>query len=334
MFNPTAVYMEKGAEEYYLGKLLLDRYRQMDKPIITVDDHNKIPQLRNLPDRDFIKLKRYLIIGIRKSVRLVKNERSADWIVPFTSSGCSAYCLYCYLNCTFFKNSYLRVFVNREDIWKSIARKHERLDEEALFEIGSNSDMVLEDCVTGNLQWAIEKFAGLRKGRATFATKFAGVDKLLSLDHRGKTQARISVNPADIVKRVEIGTSSLEERVKAANKLYHSGYKVGINIAPVILVEDWEKKYSDMFDYLESSLARGLKKKLFFEVIFMTYGLANEKILAEAMPNAVNLLDRNIMKPKGRGKYCYKKEVKLGAEKIIKDEIKHKFPGASISYIC
>jgi spore photoproduct lyase len=150
-------------------------------------------------------MKRYLIIGIRKSLRPVKNERSADWIMPFTSSGCPAYCLYCYLNCTFFKNSYLRVFVNRDDIWKAILRKHDRLEQEAVFEIGSNSDLVLEDSVTGSLQWAINRFALLKKARATFATKFAGIEPLLELDHRGRTQVRISVNPQEIIKKVKSG---------------------------------------------------------------------------------------------------------------------------------
>lgn len=105
MFDPTVVYVERGSENYPLGKTLINRYKEQGKPMIEVSDHNKIPELRGLPDREFVRLKRYLIIGIRKSLRLLRNERSADWIVPFTSSGCPAYCLYCYLRCTFFKNS-------------------------------------------------------------------------------------------------------------------------------------------------------------------------------------------------------------------------------------
>jgi len=306
----------------------------MGKPITVVENHNKIDELRGLPDREFIRMKRYLIIGIRKSLRPIKNERSADWIVPFTSSGCSAYCLYCYLNCTFFKNSYLRVFVNRDDIWKAILRKHDRLERETVFEIGSNSDLVLEDSVTGSLQWAINRFALLKKARATFATKFAGIEPLLELDHRGRTQVRISVNPQEIIKKVEIGTSPLAARITAANKLFEHGYRVGVNVAPVVLLEGWQDLYTSMFKTLAGGLNPELKRQLFFEVIFMTYGLANEQILSEAMPNAVNLLDRSIMRPKGRGKYCYRPEARLDAESFIITEINQWFPGATISYIC
>jgi spore photoproduct lyase len=306
----------------------------MGKPIIVVEDHNKIDELRGLPDREFIRMKRYLIIGIRKSLRLLKNERSADWIVPFTSSGCPAYCLYCYLNCTFFKNSYLRVFVNRDDIWKAVLKKHDRLDREEVFEIGSNSDMVLEDSVTGSLQWAVERFACLKNARATFATKFAGVEPLLGLEHRGRTQVRISVNPQEIIKRVEIGTSPLAARIEAANRLFEHGYRVGVNVAPVVLLEGWQELYAAMFETLAEGLLPDLKRQLFFEVIFMTYGLANEQILSEAMPNAVNLLDRSIMRPKGRGKYCYRPEIRLTAERFIINELNRWFPEAAISYIC
>ena len=89
-----------------------------------------------------------------------------------------------------------------------------------------------------------------------------------------------------------------------------------------------------MFEQLEAELDPGLKKELFFEVIFMTYGLANEKILSEAMPNALKLLDRITMRPKGRGKYCYRQEFRSGAEDFVLRQIKQKFPLASISYVC
>jgi spore photoproduct lyase len=109
---------------------------------------------------------------------------------------------------------------------------------------------------------------------------------------------------------------------------------VGVNVAPVVLLEGWQELYAAMFETLAEGLLPDLKRQLFFEVIFMTYGLANEQILSEAMPNAVNLLDRSIMRPKGRGKYCYKPETRLGAEGFIINEINRRFPGASISYIC
>lgn len=40
------------------------------------------------------------------------------------------------------------------------------------FEIGSNSDLILENVVTGNLPWTIERFVKVGCGHLTFPTKF------------------------------------------------------------------------------------------------------------------------------------------------------------------
>jgi spore photoproduct lyase len=309
LFLPQKVYYEPKILEYEQGRQLIDKYSKLKISLIEIERHNKIEELRNLPDSEFINLKKYLILGVRKSTRLIENNRSADFIVPFTSSGCSAFCLYCYLVCTFFKGSYLRVFVNRDDMMNEIKKKADKTGKHKMYEIGSNSDMLLENGITGNLEWAIEQFATIKNATCTFATKFAAVDSLLNLNHNGKTQMRISVNPEYIIKNIEFGTSSLVSRCEAANKMFEAGYKVGINIAPIILIDGWQQHYLSMFDILSSVLCERLKNQAFFELIFMTFGLANELINNAALPNAINVFDKSIMKPKGRGKYCYKEEI-------------------------
>lgn len=333
MFIPKRVYYQTGVGEYPLGRKLLDRYSTEGLELIEIENHNRIPELRERPDEEFVRLKKYLIIGIRKSLRLLPNNRSADFIVPFTSSGCAAMCLYCYLVCTFFKNSYLRVFVNREEMINEVRKMTQRTGVEKVYEIGSNSDLVLENSITENLEWAISQFAGLKNARCTFATKFSDIDPLLRLDHRGKTQVRISVNPSYIIKNVEIGTSTLNKRIEAANKLFDSGYRVGINVAPIILVKGWKELYSEMFGQLKKELEHGVKEQAFFELIFMTYGIANDIINKAALPGVVDIFDKSCMRPKGRGKYCYKQEIVTEAGNFFINEIKKGFPKASISYI-
>ncbi len=57
-------------------------------------------------------------------------------------------CLYCYLVCNFNKCSYLRIFVNREEMLDKIIKTANKSEEELVFEIGSNSDLVLENMIT------------------------------------------------------------------------------------------------------------------------------------------------------------------------------------------
>lgn len=333
VFKPAKVYYERGILNYSLGERLFDKFKNSGLPLIEIENHNKIPELRELPDKNFIKLKRYLILGVRKSLRLVPNNRSADYIVPFTSSGCSAACLYCYLVCTFFKNSYLRIFVNRQEMMNEIKKNARKQEALKVYEIGSNSDMVLENQFTGNLRWALEEFSAIKNARCTFATKFSQVDDLLDIEHNGKTQVRISVNPSEIIKKVELGTSRLKDRMEAANKLFAAGYRVGINIAPIILKEGWQEEYLGLLTELRNKLNDELLKNTFFELIFMTYGLANETINTAALPKAVNIFEKDKMRPKGRGKYCYKPEIHSQAADFFRRQIQTKFPKASISYI-
>jgi len=117
-FNITKIYYEPEVLNYPLGKELLEKYKHVEK--VKIDSHNSIPELRANSNKDFVKMKSYLIIGVRKSLKWVPNNKISDYLVPYTSSGCSAMCLYCYLVCNYNKCSYLRVFVNRDQIMDNI----------------------------------------------------------------------------------------------------------------------------------------------------------------------------------------------------------------------
>lgn len=242
-------------------------------------------------------------------------------------------CLYCYLVCNFNKCSYLRLFVNREEMLDKIIKVANKSDKNLTFEIGSNSDLILENTITNNLVWTIENFRKSPKGMLTFPTKFDIVDPILPLNHDGKIIVRMSVNPQDIIKQIEIGTSPLKNRVKAINKLKQAGYKVGILIAPVILVDNWRNLYEELIKYLDENLSIEVKKDVFFEIIFMTYSYVHRMINNDAFPDRINLYNQDIMTVRGRGKYMYKKEVKEEGEVFFRDKLKRYFPSNEILYI-
>lgn len=204
---------------------------------------------------------------------------------------------------------------------------------ELTFEIGSNSDLVLENTITGNLEWTIENFGKNERGYITLPTKFDMVDSLLNLEHKGRTIIRMSVNPQEIIKKVEFGTSSLINRVKALNSLKEAGYKIGILVAPVILLENWEALYKELFNILADTLSQKVKNEVFFEVIFMTYSYVHRMINAEAFPNAIDLYNKDIMTGRGRGKYCYNSITRDKGEELLRFEITKHFPKNKIMYV-
>ncbi len=333
MFIPDNIYYESNVINYKLGKELIEKYKNENVNLIEIENHNNIEEMRKKENSEFPKMKRNIIIGIRKTHKFVPNHKTSDFLVPYTSSGCTAMCMYCYLVCNYNKCAYLRLFVNREEMLDKIIKTSEKSEKELTFEIGSNSDLILENTITRNLVWTIENFVKSNKGFLTFPTKFDMVDPILNLDHKNRIIIRMSVNPQEIINKVEFGTSSLKNRIEAINKLAKHGYKVGIIIAPIILIDNWQKYYQNLIKELAERLDNSIKEKVFFEMIFMTYSYIHSKINEEAFPNAIKLYDKNLMTVRGRGKYGYKKEVREEAEKFLREQMKKYFPNNSIEYI-
>lgn len=325
------VYYEPDIVNYQLGRELREQFKNL--PWIPIESHNRIPEMQEKPNKEFGRMKRNLIIGTRKTHKYVENHKVSDYLVPYTSSGCSAMCLYCYLVCNYNKCSYLRLFVNREQMMDRLIKVSMNGETGKTFEIGSNSDLVLENTITGNLEWTITQFAQRGRGHITFPTKFHMVEPLLDLDHRGKAIFRMSVNPQSIISRIELGTSSLMKRIDAVNRMCDAGYPCGLLIAPVIIMEGWKEEYRTLLQTLRDHLSPKMKREMFLEVILMTYSFVHRAINGEAFPAAPELYDKELMTGRGRGKYCYRPEVRADAEQYLREEIKKALGDVEILYI-
>jgi len=263
----------------------------------------------------------------------VPNHKVSDWLVPYTSSGCRAMCLYCYLVCNYNKCAYLRLFVNREQMLDRLLKKDAAADVPQTFEIGSNSDLLLENTITNNLIYTIERFGRKGRGKLTFPSKFDMVQPLLGLDHRQKTIFRMSMNPQEIINKVELGTSSLSSRIRALNDMAEAGYPVGMLIAPVILLPNWKQLYGELIDRLADELSPKVLQKGFIEIILMTYSFVQNAINTDAFPNAVQLYDREIMTGRGRGKYCYRNDIRGEAESFLREKLSQRLGTMPLLYI-
>lgn len=331
MFKPENIYYEKEILDYKLGQELMQKYKGVPKH--EIENHNNIEEMRTKSNKEFMNMKRNIIIGVRKTHKFVPNHKTSDFLVPYTSSGCTAACMYCYLVCNYNKCAYLRLFVNREKMLEKIIKTAEKSENELTFEIGSNSDLILENTITNNLVWTIENFKNSKKGKLTLPTKFSMVEPILGLDHQGKIAIRMSVNPREIINRVELGTSSLEKRIQAINQLTEAGYKTGILIAPVIMIENWKEKYHELIKELEAKLTPKSKSQIFFEIIFMTYSFVHDKINTEAFPNAIKIYEKEKMQGRGKGKYMYKTELREDGKNFFEAELKKYFPNNKIEYM-
>lgn len=91
MFLPREIFYEKEVENYELGKELLNRYRERGISCIEIENHNNIEEMRKKENKEFPKMKQNLIIGIRKTHKFVKNHKTSDYLVPYTSSRMYSY---------------------------------------------------------------------------------------------------------------------------------------------------------------------------------------------------------------------------------------------------
>lgn len=86
-----AVYYEEDSLSYPLGMQLKEQFRNL--PWIPIQSHNSIREMQEKPNSEFGRMKRNLIVGIRKTHKYVENHKISDYLVPYTSSGCTAMCL-------------------------------------------------------------------------------------------------------------------------------------------------------------------------------------------------------------------------------------------------
>ena len=84
MFKPKAIFFEKDILNYDLGKKLMEKYK--DIPKVEIENHNNIEEMRKKENKEFIDMKRNLIIGVRKTHKFVENHKTSDFLVPYTSS--------------------------------------------------------------------------------------------------------------------------------------------------------------------------------------------------------------------------------------------------------
>ena len=109
--------------------------------------------------------------------------------------------------------------------------------------------------------------------------------------------------------------------------------RFGILIAPVIFVDGWERLYEELIIYLRDNLSEKAKRKVFFEVIFMTYSYVHNAINSEAFVNSIQIYDKDKMTGRGRGKYMYRKEIREDGEKFFVDKLGKYFKNNKIWYI-
>ena len=76
MFKPKAIYFEKDIVNYTLGKELMEKYKEVPK--VEIENHNNIEEMRKKSNKEFMDMKRKLIIRVRKTQKYDQNNKNSD----------------------------------------------------------------------------------------------------------------------------------------------------------------------------------------------------------------------------------------------------------------
>ena len=340
LWMPDRVLFTPAALEEPWGQQILQRLQALDLPIEALP-RNRLTGLRGEDDRETYAIaKRTLAVVTAppSHFKLSPIPPSADWQFHL-AEGCPAHCQYCYLAGSLQGPPVIRAFANVPQILANLSQ-YERPGQPTSYEVSCYTDPLGIEHLTGSLAECIRTFGTREGGYLRWVSKFDGVDPLLDLPHHGHTRGRFSVNAAVIARQLEGGTATVDARLAAVRKLAlprsqgGGGYPVGLVIAPIMPIEDWQRHYAELLDAIETAL--DFDCDLTFELISHRFTPGSKQVLQSWYPHSQLDLDeanRTVKRNKfGGTKYVYDSATMKSLRHFFELEISRRFPHAQVLY--
>jgi spore photoproduct lyase len=340
VFTPAAL-----AEPH--GQRIYRRVRDLGLPVEELPS-NRLAGLRGASERETYRLAKSTLAVVNappSASKLRPIPPSADWQFP-VAEGCPAHCQYCYLAGSLSGPPVVRAYANLPAILDNTMHYDPREGAPATFEASCYTDPLALEHLTGGLAECIRHFGARPNARLRWVTKFDGIDDLLGLPHNGRTRCRVSVNALPISRRFEGGAPPVAARLQALRRLAlppergGGGYPVGLVIAPIMPIEDWEARYTELFDEIDGALdpeaTLAFPCDLTFELITHRFTPASKEVLLGWYPRTTLEMEEGARAAKvnkfGGAKYVYPAETMRTLRRFFEREITRRFPRARLLY--
>ena len=337
---PDRVQFTPAALEEPWGQQILQRVQALNLPIEELSG-NRLTGLRGENERDTYNIAKRtfaVVTAPPSSFKLSPIPPSADWQFHL-AQGCPAHCQYCYLAGSLQGPPAIRAFANLPQILENLGA-YEQAGSATSFEVSCYTDPLGIEHLTGSLAECIRYFGTRQDGYLRWVSKFDAVEGLLDLPHNGHTRCRVSVNATPVAGKFEGGTAPVASRLRALRQLAlppsrgGGGYPVGLVIAPIMLIDDWEMHYSRLFDLISEAL--DFDCDLTFELISHRFTPGSKDVLLSWYPQTKLDLDeatRSVKRNKfGGTKYVYNSDTMKALRSFFEREIARRFPQAHILY--
>lgn len=333
LFTPTAL------DEAW-GRQILSRVQSLNLPIEKLP-RNRLTGLRGETERetyDISKRTLAVVTAPPSQFKLSPIPPSADWQFHI-AEGCPAHCQYCYLAGSLQGPPVIRIYANLPQILANLSA-YEVPGQATSFEVSCYTDPLGIEHLTGGLAECIRYFGTREDGYLRWVSKFDAVEPLLDLPHNGHTRCRISVNAAPISGRFEGGTASVPARLQALRRLAlpkargGGGYPVGLVIAPIMPMDDWQAHYGQLLDAIATAL--DFDCDLTVELISHRFTPGSKDVLTSWYPHSKLDMDedkRSVKRNKFGGmKYVYDATTMKTLRQFFEREIGKRLPNAQILY--
>jgi spore photoproduct lyase len=344
LWMPEQVLFTPAAMEEPWGQQILKRIQSLNLPI-EVLSRNRLTGLRGEDERETYQISKRTLAVVTappSSFKLSPIPPSADWQFHL-AEGCPAHCQYCYLAGSLQGPPVIRAFANLPQILQNLDH-YQRPGEATNFEVSCYTDPLGIEHLTGSLAECIRHFGknGESKdgGYLRWVSKFDAVEALLDLPHHGHTRCRVSVNALPISTRFEGGTAPVTSRLQALRQLAlpktqgGGGYPVGLVIAPIMPIEDWQMHYGELLDAIATAL--DFDCDLTFELISHRFTPGSKATLSEWYPQSKLDMEESSRKIKrnkfGGIKYVYDPDIMKSLRAFFEHELQQKFPTAKLLY--
>lgn len=331
---PKQVLVTPAADAEDWGQQIIARVESFGIPVKKLKQ-NRITGLRGKNERETYAIAKNTLAIVNappSQLKLTPIPPSADWQFHL-AQGCPAHCQYCYLAGSLSGVPVVKVYGNLPQILANL-QNYEQEGKDTTYEVSCYTDPLGIEHLTGSLAECIRYFGTRDSAYLRWVSKFDSVDELLDLPHNGHTRCRVSVNADPISHSMEGGTATVAQRLQALRKLASHGYPIGIVLAPIMPIADWQQHYSNLFEQIAQAL--DLDCNLTFELITHRFTPKSKEVLQSWYPKSKLDLEENNRSQKrnkfGGVKYVYHRDTMSELKEFIQEKIDSLFPHARILY--
>ncbi|HON12076.1 MAG TPA: radical SAM protein [Chitinispirillaceae bacterium] len=161
------------------------------------------------------------------------------------STGCGMYCKYCILQ-AYFPYQCQVLFENLDDLEREIKSRLDGRKDIIRFGTGEFGDSLFSEKrfgVAGKIASLLQPYPNVI---VEFKTKSADISALSRIKNPEKVIIGFSLNTPVMIKCMERGTASLQQRLDAAARCIEMGFFVAFHFDPMFIYDNWEQEYRDV----------------------------------------------------------------------------------------